>query len=118
MPVSRTKPPDQPEFLKRRTFEEGKALIDAAHTATHRLYCETLLFWRHCSLRTCKRHRRCLGEPTGCLLRNLRSVPGAERLRAEKVVIAGGPHRLPPATHVEWFIRRTELATVASWRFG
>ena len=59
-----------------------------------------------------------MGEPTGCLLRNFRSVPQAERLRAEKQVIAGGPRHIPPATHVEWFIRRTELATLASWRFG
>ncbi len=92
--------------------------MDAAHAATHRLYCETLCFWRHCRLPACKRHRRCLGEPTGCLLRDLRSVPGAQRLRAEKAVIAGGPRRVPPATHIEWFIRRAELATVASWRFG
>jgi hypothetical protein len=118
MPASRTKPPDQPDFLKRRTFEEGKALLDAAHSATHRLYCETLRFWRHCPLRACKRHRRCVGEPTGCLLRNLRPLPGAQRLQAEKEVIAGGPRRIPPATHVEWFIRRTELHTVVSWRFG
>jgi hypothetical protein len=37
------KPPKQPNFLKRRTFEEGKAQVDAAHVATWRLYCETLL---------------------------------------------------------------------------
>jgi hypothetical protein len=118
MPSWRIKPPSEQNFAKRRSFEDGKALLDAAHTATHRLYCETLCFWRRCSLRTCKRHRRCLGEPTGCLMRNLMYVPQAQRLKAQKVVIAGGPRRLAPASHIEWCLRRTELKTVLSWGFG
>src|ERR1700719_2531710 len=36
------KPPKQPNYLKRRTFAEGKAQVDAAHVATWRLYCEVL----------------------------------------------------------------------------
>jgi len=40
------------------------------------------------------------------------------RLEAQKEVIAGGPRRLAPATHIEWFVRRTELATLVSWGFG
>ncbi len=118
MTSSRDNPPNQPNFEKRRSFEEGRALIDATHIATHRLYCETLGFWRGCSLRTCKRHRRCMGEPTGCLMRGLLHVPQARRLKAQKQVIKGGPRRIPPATHVEWFVRRTALATVVSWGFG
>jgi hypothetical protein len=43
MPNSRNnKPPKQPNYLKRRTFAEGKAQVDAAHVATWRLYCEVL----------------------------------------------------------------------------
>jgi hypothetical protein len=118
MPTSHNKPSNKPNFLKRRSFEEGKALVDAAHIATHRLYCDTLAFWRCCSKRPCKRHRRCVGEPTGCLMRGLPSVPQAERLKAQQEVIAGGPRRMPPATHIEWFVRRTELATVVSCGSG
>jgi hypothetical protein len=111
-------PPAKQDFLKRRTFEEGRAQVDAAHSATHRLYCDALRFWRRCAKRPCKRHRRCTGEPTGCLMRGLPSVPQAQRLKAQKEVIAGGPRRMAPATHIEWFVRRTELATLVSWGFG
>jgi hypothetical protein len=118
MSSQRTKPADKQDFLKRRTFEEGHAQVDAAHIATQRLYCGALKFWRRCRLRTCKRHRRCCGEPTGCLMRGLPYVPPSRRLKAEQEVIAGGPRRVAPATHMEWIIRRTELKTVVSWGFG
>jgi hypothetical protein len=118
MPSRRNKQTDDDIFLKRRSFDDGRALVDAAHSATHRLYCETLTFWRRCALRSCRRHRRCLGEPTGCLMRGLPLVPPAERERAQEAVIAGGPRRLAPASHIEWCLRRTALATVISWGFG
>jgi hypothetical protein len=118
MPSRRNKQTDDEIFLKRRSFEDGRALVDAAHGATHRLYCETLAFWRRCALRGCRRHRRCLGEPTGCLMRGLPFVPPAERTRAYDEVIAGGPRRLAAASHIEWCLRRTTLATVMSWGFG
>jgi hypothetical protein len=118
MPPKRNKQTNDDIFLKRRPYEEGRALIDAAHIATHRLYCDTLKFWRRCPLRRCRRHRLCVGEPTGCLMRGLPAVPPAERLKAQEQVIAGGPRRVAPATHVEWCLRRTELATVVSWGFG
>ena len=51
-------------------------------------------------------------------MRNLPFVPPAERLKAEKDVIAGGPRRIAPATHMEWQVRRTALATLVSWRIG
>ncbi len=118
MPTGRNEPPNRQDFTKRRSLEDGRALVDAAHIATHRLYCDALSFWRHCPMRPCKRHRRCLGEPTGCLMRGLPSVPQAQRLQAQQDVIAGGPRRIAPATHIEWYLRRTELATLASWGFG
>jgi len=114
----RNKPSAKQNFLKRRRFEEGRALMDAAHIVTQRLYCDALAFWRRCSRQSCKRHRRCCGEAPACLLRGLMFVPPSRRLRAQKKVIAGGPSRIPPATHMEWFVRRTELATVVSWEFG
>jgi hypothetical protein len=115
MPSYRQKPRNEQNYLKRRTFEQGKAELDAAHLATQRLYCTVLRFWRRCKLPTCKRHRRCLGMPTRCLLHGIIHVPMAVRLTAQKQVIAGGPQRLPPTTHIEWFVRRTELKTIATW---
>jgi hypothetical protein len=89
--LQRNEPPTKRDFLKRRTFEEGRAQVDAAHIVTHRLYCDALGFWRRCAKRPCKRHRRCAGEPTGCLLRGPPAVPQAQRLKAQKEVITGGP---------------------------
>jgi hypothetical protein len=117
MASSRNRSNKQP-FLKRRTFDEGQAQADAAHTATHRLYCDVLKFWRGCRNRPCKRHRRCAGEPTGCLMRNLAFVRPSARLKAQDEVIAGGPRRLPPATHIERQVRRTELQNLLSWGFA
>ncbi|MGA8612356.1 MAG: hypothetical protein WB760_11660 [Xanthobacteraceae bacterium] len=118
MPSSRNKTPDDKKYLKRRTFEQGKKEIDAAHIVTQQLYCDALEFWRQCKLRVCQRHRRCRGQPTNCLACRLKAVPRAERLKAEQEVIAGGSQRLPPATHIEWTIRRTELSTLVEWGFG
>ena len=118
MPPTFNRPPGAPNYGKRRSFAEGRALVDAAHMETQRLYCDVLAFWRHCREPACKRHRRCAGEPTGCLSRGLPAVPEAERLKAQAEVIAGGPRRIPPATHIEWLVRRTALTTVMSWRFG
>jgi hypothetical protein len=106
------------QFLKRRTFVEGRGLTDAALLATQRLYCDALGFWRRCALRPCKRHRRCLGPATACLMRGLPFVPAAQRRKAQQQVIAGGPRGAPPATHIEWQLRRTALQTVVSWSFG
>jgi hypothetical protein len=117
MSLPRNESSSKQSFLRRRTFEQGRVLVDAAHVATHRLYCDALKFWRRCGLRTCKRHRRCLGEPTGCLLRGLAFVPQAQRLQAQKQVIAGGPRHLAPATHIEWQVRRADFRTVVSWGF-
>jgi hypothetical protein len=118
MPSWRNKVPSEQNFLKRRTREQGRALLDAAHGATHRLYSDALRLWRRCPKRSCKRHRRCLGEPTRCFIRGLPYVPPSRRLKAQTQVIAGGPRRIAPATHVEWTVRRSELATLVSWGFG
>jgi hypothetical protein len=118
MPTWRYKPSNKQNFLKRRTFEQGRADLDAAHIATQRLYCDVLEFWRTCSLRACKRHRRCCGKPGQCLMRGLIQVPPSRRLKAKKQVIAGGPRRIAPATHIEWYVRRTELKKLLSWSLG
>jgi len=48
----------------------------------------------------------------------LHYVPPSQRLNAQKEVIAGGLRRIAPATHIEWTVRRTELAKLVSWGFG
>ena len=117
MSTWRNKTSTKQDFLKRRSFEQGRAEVDAAHIATQRLYCEVLRFWRGCSLRACKRHRRCCGAPCQCLMRGLLQVPPSRRLKAQQEVIAGGPRRIAPTTHIEWFVRHAEFKTIASWGF-
>ena len=51
-------------------------------------------------------------------MRGLPAVPEERRLTAAKEVIAGGPRRIPPATHLEWVVRREPLPTLTSWRTG
>jgi len=108
-------PPEEPDYLKRRTFAQGKAEVDAAHVAAYRLYCEALRFWRGCPRPACKRHRCCLGEPLRCVERGIWRVPMSMRRRAQKFVIAGGPRRVPPATHIEWTVRRLDWHSLLSW---
>jgi hypothetical protein len=110
-----TKQPTEKDFTKRRTTAQGLDLVDAAHVATWRLYCEVLRFWRACPVKRCRRNRRCLGEPAGCLMRGLPSVPYARRGTAQDEVIAGGPRRIAPESHMEWLVRREPLAILQSW---
>ena len=113
-----TKKPSAKDFQMRRSFEQGRKLVDDAHAATWRLYCEVFRFWRSCPSKPCKRHRRCAGEPAGCLMRGLPAVTQAAREAAEKAVIGGGPRRIPPATHMEYVVRRQPLPALTSWRAG
>ncbi len=59
-----------------------------------------------------------MGEPAACLMRGLPNVPATERTAAEQQVIAGGPRRVPAATHMEWVIRRQPLPMLTTWRGG
>jgi hypothetical protein len=116
MPKSPKKHPQEKDFLKRRSLEDGIKLADAAHVATWRLYCEALHLWRACKGRKCRRQRRCLGEPASCLMRGLPGASQAQRLAAAADVITGGPRRIAPATHLEWLVRREPLPALTSWR--
>ena len=119
MPSWRNKPKsDKGNFQKRRSFAQGKAEIDAAHVATCRLYCDALRFWRRCVERPCQRHRRCAGDAFHCLGAGHYLVPPSQRLRAQKQVVAGGPRRIPTATHIEWTVRRNSFAELLRWQFG
>ena len=119
MPTWRHKPKSEKgNYHKRRTYEQGKAEIDAAHKMTFRLYADALRLWRRCAQRRCRRHRCCLGESRRCFGRALPFVPPSLRLRAHQQVIAGGPRRVPLASHAEWMVRRTEIKDLVSWIFG
>ena len=119
MPSWRNKPKSEKgNYHKRRTYEQGKAEIDAAHKTTFRLYADALRLWRRCAQRRCKRHRCCLGEAQHCFERALPFVPPSRRLRAQQHVIAGGPRRMPLASHVEGTVRRTEIKDLVTWIFG
>jgi hypothetical protein len=107
---------NEKDFTKRRSVAEGLKLTDAAHAATWRLYCDVFSLWRGCSKKKCRRNRRCLGEPAACLLRALPFIPPVRREAAVKEVIAGGPRRLPPSTHLEWTVRREPLPRLMTWR--
>lgn len=113
---SRNKEPTDKQFLKRRTVEQGLKLADDAHAAVWRLYCDVFRFWRSCRNKPCKRHRRCCGESARCLMNKLPSVPPDERPKAQDGVIAGGPRRIPPASHMEYLVRRRPLYAVTGWR--
>ena len=115
---TRNDQPTEKDFLKRRTDQEGRALMDAAHLAVQRLYCDVLGFWRRCKNKPCRRYRHCVGNQAACLMQGLPFVPPAERAKAEKEVIAGGPRRVPPASHAEWLVRRNALRDLISWGFG
>ena len=93
MPSWRNKPKSEKgNYQKRRSFEQGKAEIDAAHRATFRLYGDALRLWRRCAQRRCRRHRCCLGDAQHCFGRAWPFVPPSLRRRAQKQV-----HRRRPA---------------------
>ncbi len=117
MATSQSKSSDK-AFTKRRSVAAGLALADAAHEATWRLYCDVFALWRGCGRKRCRRHRRCDGAPAPCLLRALPSIPFTAQSAAMRDVIAGGPRRLPPASHLEAKVRREPLPALMAWRVG
>jgi len=112
MPSWRKKPTNRQDLNKRYTPRQQQALRNAARAATQRLYCDVLALWRGCANKECRRHLRCMGEPGACLKRGWKKVPRHrhDRLRAE--VMAGGPRRIPTATHKEWGMRRYPLSSL------
>jgi hypothetical protein len=93
-------------FYKRMTPEEEVEQREAAFAAIRLLYCESLPLWRSCSRGSCRRHRRCCNdEKRKCLQRCWPLMPADVQDRAVDEVIAGGPRRKPPATHMEQRLR-------------
>jgi hypothetical protein len=103
MPSWRNKPANREYFNKRYTPEQQQALRNAARSATQRLYCDVLERWRSCKTKSCRRHLRCTGDAAACF-RGIRPEQIDNAVRA--AVIAGGPRKIPPATHKEWVARR------------
>jgi len=93
-------------YNKRLTPDEQVVRREAAFAAIRRLYCEVVPVWRFCERGYCRRHRQCTGDAARCLARGWPSMPPEVQKAAFHQVVAGGPHRRPPATHTEWHLRR------------
>jgi hypothetical protein len=106
MPSWRTKPPNRNDLNKRYTPKQQQARRNAALAATQRLYCDVLALWKGCRNKQCKRQRSCMGEPAVCLKAAWPGVPQHRHNEIREAVIAGGPRRKKPQTHVEWNLRR------------
>ena len=102
----RKKPKRRGLYNKRTTPDEQGAQRELAFEAIRRLYCEALPLWRTCPRGRCRRHMRCCGDAGVCLKRGWPLMPPELQERAYHQVMAGGPRRLPPATHREWQLRR------------
>ena len=113
MPSWRNKPANRQHFNKRYTRQQQQTMQTTARAAVQRLYCDVLELWKDCANKPCKRHRRCASEPGACLKRGIASVPRHRLDALRAAVIAGGPRRIPPATHKEWGLRRTPLSSLA-----
>jgi hypothetical protein len=112
MPSWRNKPANRQHLNKRHTRKEQQAIHKAARATTQRLYCDVLELWRSCTKSKCRRHRRCACDPQICLRRGVAGVPQHRLNRASAAVLAGGPQRTPPATHMEWVQRRYPLSSL------
>ncbi len=90
----------------RLTDEEEVVQREAAFVAIRRLFAEVLPLWRFCRRGYCRRHKQCCGDIRPCVERCWPQMPPALQNAAHRQVIAGGPRRVPPATHMEWALRR------------
>jgi len=102
----RKKPGRRGLYNKRLTPDEQVVQREAAFAAIRRLYCEALPLWRACPRGRCRRHQCCFGEARACLRRGWPLMPPELQKLAIQQVAAGGPRRIPPATHTEWQLRR------------
>jgi hypothetical protein len=91
---------------KRHTPEQKLQRQDAAYFALYRIYCDVIAAWRGCAKKSCKRHRRCCGDPFACLDRAWPQEPASARPRIHAAVRAGGPMRVAPVNNIEWEMRR------------
>jgi len=106
MPTWRNKPANRNDLNKRYTPYQQQVRRNAARAAVQRLYCDVLALWKGCPKKICKRQRSCMGEPAACLKRAWGSIPRHRHNELRDAVIAGGPRRIKPETHVEWAFRR------------
>jgi len=97
---------------KRLSPKQYQARYNAALRATQALYCEVLELWRSCKKPRCRRHRRCGGAPEPCLRRVCFTLTADRQDELQAQVIAGGPRRIPPATHLESQLRRYPFSSV------
>jgi hypothetical protein len=94
-------------YNKRLTPDEQVVQREAAFAAIRRLYAESLPLWRFCPSGFCRPHKRCSGKDVlRCLEHGWPRMPPEQQTRVHREVIAGGPRHIPPASHVEWDLRR------------
>jgi hypothetical protein len=79
---------------------------EAAFAAIRRLYAEVVPLWRSCSRGHCRRHKQCSGDVRPCLERSWPLLTSNQQDWVWYKVTLGGPHRVPPASHAEWHLRR------------
>jgi hypothetical protein len=91
---------------KRHAPDEQVVQREAAFAAIRLLYSEVLPVWRACGRGFCRRNVRCGGDAAVCITRTWPLLPPAQQEAAYHHVVAGGPRRVPPATHTEWELRR------------
>jgi hypothetical protein len=92
---------------KRLAPDKREAHREAAFAAIRRLYAELLPLWSFCRRGYCRRHKQCGGKDVWpCLQRCWPLMPPEVQTWAYREVIAGGPRRVPPASRVEWDLRR------------
>jgi hypothetical protein len=106
MPRRRKRPGRRGLYLKRYTREEEELQRDNAFAAIRALYAEVLPLCGSCTRGFCRRHQRCCGNAHACVKRTWPLLSAAAQNRAQAQVATGGPRRLPPATHLEWALRR------------
>jgi len=107
MSKRRKKPGIRGLFRKPRLSDEEEIVQrEAAFAAIRLLYAEVLPLWRCCGRGHCRRHKRCCGDARSCVKRCWPQMPPQRQNAAYRQVMAGGPLRVPPATHMEWSLRR------------
>ena len=54
-------------------------------------YCGIFKFWRDCAFKPCRKARRCIGDPHGCLKRRATEIPRDRQWLARQAMLASTP---------------------------
>ena len=84
------------EAAKTISPERYAARFAAERAKLVRAYCDLFGFWRRCSLKRCRKLRRCGGDAAACLKRRASEVPRGAQWQARQRVIAATPASAGP----------------------